>query len=300
MTILVSGSLAFDSIGEYPGRFANDILADQIHNLNVSFLMPTLRREYGGCAGNIAYNLAQLGSPVMLAAALGADGDAYLARLQQMGVDTRCVLVERSVNTAMVFIITDQDNNQISAFHPGALAFGHHVKLPSDVKLDLGLVGPDGRDAMLTRARQLHDAKVPFIFDPGQGMPMFDGPALRGLIDLASWVTVNDYEAKMLSERTGWSMAEISKLAPIRGVVETLGADGCEVWVRGAKTAIAGLKATAVVDPTGCGDAFRAGLLHGLSIGWSLEDAARLGNQLGAHKVAHRGGQSHTVARMPG
>jgi adenosine kinase len=297
MTILVSGSLAFDLIFNYPGRFARDILPDQLHILNVSFFVPSMRRDYGGCAGNIAYNLSQLGSKVVVAGALGADGKDYLARLQQLGVDTQCTLLEESANTALALIVTDADNNQISAFHPGAMEQAHRIELPKGLKLTLGLVGPDSGQAMLARARQLHDAKVPFVFDPGQAMPLFDGEALRGFIDQATWLALNDYEAKVLSERTGLSIQQIAMQDNIQGVIVTLGAEGCEVWVKGSKTRIDGLKVTEALDPTGCGDAFRAGMLHGLSIGWSLPDAALLGNRMGALKVAHLGGQSHAVNR---
>ncbi len=296
MSILVSGSLAFDSISTFPGKFSEQILPTQLHILNVSFLIPTLRREFGGCAGNIAYGLAQLGARPIVAAAVGDDGHDYVARLKSLGVDASIVLVDPQSRTAQAFIITDQDNNQITAFHPGAMEQSHRIALPNHgADLTLGIVGPDGREAMITRARQLHDAKVPFVFDPGQGLPMFDGEALKHFISQATWIAVNDYEGKMLCDRVGLSLEALSKQPHIQGVVMTLGAQGCEVWQQGQCTTIAGIKVPAIVDPTGCGDAFRAGLLYGIDKGWTLARACALGNQLGAIKIGHRGGQSHTL-----
>lgn len=296
MTILVSGSLAFDSISTFPGRFAEQILPEQLHILNVSFLIPTLRREFGGCAGNIAYTLAQLGEKPVVTAAVGDDGIDYVARLQSFGVDVSQVLIDRDSRTAQAFIITDRDNNQITAFHPGAMEQSHRIALPTTgSRLTVGIVGPDGREAMLTRAQQLHDAHVPFVFDPGQGLPMFDGDALRRFIALATWIAVNDYEGKMLCDRVGLTLSELSAMPHVRGVVMTLGAQGCEIWQQGERLTLAGHVAKAVVDPTGCGDAFRAGLLFGLHCAWPLERSCALGNQLGALKIAHRGGQSHVV-----
>ncbi len=297
MSILVSGSLAFDAISTFEGRFAEQILPQQLHILNVSFLVPTLRREFGGCAGNIAYSLAQLGANPVITAAVGEDGREYVARLQGLAVDTTNILIDSASHTAQAFIITDRDNNQITAFHPGAMQESHRIALPRSADLKVGIVGPDGREAMLTRARQLCDAKIPFVFDPGQGLPMFDGDALRGFVAQATWVAVNDYEGKMLCDRLGLSLEKLSELPQLRGIVMTLGEHGCEVWQQGKRTVIAGVAAKAVVDPTGCGDAFRAGLLYGIERGWPLARSCALGNQLGAIKIAHRGGQSHRLDR---
>nr|HET7857780.1 carbohydrate kinase family protein [Caldimonas sp.] len=296
MAALVCGSLAYDSIANFGGRFAEQILPNQLHVLNVSFLVPTLRREFGGCAGNIAYNLAALGGEPVVVAALGLDGDDYRARLESWGATTEHVRTVAESYTAQAFIITDQDNNQITAFHPGAMQWAHETAVPPDAALKIGIVAPDGRTAMLEHAAQLAAAKIPFIFDPGQGLPMFDGEELRAFVDRASWVAVNDYEAQMLVERTGRSIEEMSR-SHLRGVVVTLGAQGCELWQQGARTAIPGVVATEIVDPTGCGDAFRAALLYGLERGWSLADCARLGNRLGALKIASRGGQNHVLDR---
>jgi len=296
MPALVCGSLAFDSIATFPGRFADQILANQLHVLNVSFLVPTLRREFGGCAGNIAYNLAALGGQPVVLAAVGSDGDEYLARLRSWGSTTEHVRPVADSLTAQAFIITDLDNNQITAFHPGAMQAAHETAVPARNDLRLAIIAPDGRTAMLEHAQQLAAAKIPFIFDPGQGLPMFDGAELSAFVERASWVAVNDYEAQMLADRTGRSLEAMSR-SHLRGIVVTLGAHGCELWEQGVKTTIPGVAATEVVDPTGCGDAFRAAMLYGLEKGWPLADCARLGNRLGALKIASRGGQNHVLDR---
>ena len=293
-SILVSGSLAFDAISTFPGRFADQILPDKLHILNVSFLVPTLRRDWGGCAGNIAYNLAHLGGSAVVAAAVGVDGGEYVERLRSMKIDVGSVLVDPDSHTAQAYIITDRDNNQISAFHPGAMAQAHRVAWPGR-PLALGILGPDGREAMIVRARQFKDAGVPFIFDPGQGLPMFDGAELRRFMDQATWVAVNDYEAQMLSERVGATVADLSRMPNLRGIVVTLGAEGCEVWEGGQRSLVTPVPAREVVDPTGCGDAFRAGLLYGLEKGWPLARCCAVGNRLGSLKIAHRGGQNHVI-----
>ncbi|MEZ5645790.1 MAG: carbohydrate kinase family protein [Burkholderiaceae bacterium] len=291
MTILVCGSLAFDTIMGFEGRFAEQILPSQLHILNVSFLVPGLRREFGGCAGNIAYGLRQLGSAVAPLAMVGTDAQDYLDRLQGMGVDTAHIGVTSESYTAQAMIMTDRDNNQITAFHPGAMSLAHENPVPAGQDIGLAIISPDGRDAMLSHARQLSEAGIPFVFDPGQGLPMFNGEELRQFIELASWVTVNDYEGQMLCERTGLSLEAIA--ARVRGLVVTLGEQGCDVWEQGQQVRLSGVKASEVVDPTGCGDAFRAALLHGLSKGWSLREGAELGNRIGAAKIASRGGQNY-------
>ena len=291
MSILVCGSLAFDTIMTFEGRFAEQILPSQLHILNVSFLVPGLRREYGGCAGNIAYGLRQLGAQAVPLAMLGNDGQDYLARLQVLGVDTQHVGSSTDCYTAQAMIMTDRDNNQITAFHPGAMSQAHDNPVPARADITLGIISPDGREAMLSHARQLHAAGVPFVFDPGQGLPMFNGEELLQFVELATWVAVNDYEARMLSDRTGLSLGDLA--ARVQGLIVTLGAQGCEIWEGGQKTTVPGLPATDVVDPTGCGDAFRAALLHGLEQGWALQRCAELGNRMGAAKIASRGGQNY-------
>ncbi len=291
MSILICGSLAFDTIMTFEGRFAEQILPSQLHILNVSFLVPGLRREYGGCAGNIAYGLRQLGSPAVPLAMIGNDAKDYLERMNSLGVDTRFVGTTANNYTAQAMIMTDRDNNQITAFHPGAMSQAHETPVPTDAGIRLAIVSPDGREAMLQHAQQLHEAGIPFVFDPGQGLPMFNGDDLRRFIELATWVTVNDYEGKMLSDRTGLGFDAIAQ--QVQGLIVTLGEHGCEVWEGGAKALVAPVKASEVVDPTGCGDAFRAALLHGLLQGWSLQRCAELGNRIGAAKIASRGGQNY-------
>ncbi len=290
---VICGSLAFDTIMGFPGRFAEQILPDQLHILNVSFLVPTLQREFGGCAGNIAYALKALGGVPLPMATLGSDGDDYLQRLNALDIDTTLVQRTPDALTAQAMIMTDRDNNQITAFHPGAMQQAHRNHLGDARDIGLGIIAPDGRDAMLQHAEELAAAKVPFVFDPGQGLPMFDGAELAHFIELASWITVNDYEAKLLSERTGFDCAELSRR--VRGLVVTLGAAGCDVWVDGAVTRVAAAVPSAVVDPTGCGDAWRGALLFGLAQDWPLLRCAALGNHIGARKIAQRGPQNYTV-----
>jgi adenosine kinase len=294
MSVLICGSLAFDTITTFPGRFAQQILPDQVHILNVSFLVPTLRKEFGGCAGNIAYSLQQLGGTPLVMATLGKDGDLYRNRLDQLGISLKHVLTVEDDYTAQAIIITDQDNNQITAFHPGAMGQAHHIEIKPDPSIKLAIVAPDGRDAMLQHAAQLQAAKIPFVFDPGQGLPMFDGEDLKRFVSQATWVAVNDYEAKLLADRTGSSLEELSR-SHLQGLIETLGAEGCNVYVQGVKTHVPGVKAEAVVDPTGCGDAFRGGLLFGLSQGWDLVKAVALANRIGAVKIAAAGPQNYTL-----
>ncbi|MES2942253.1 MAG: carbohydrate kinase family protein [Pseudomonadota bacterium] len=293
MSAVICGSLAFDTIMTFEGRFAEQILPDQLHILNVSFLVPALRREFGGCAGNIAYGLKQLGGGPLPMATVGSDGADYAARLKQLGISTEFVREVEHAYTAQAMIMTDRDNNQITAFHPGAMMQAHITEIAAREDIKLGIISPDGRDAMLQHAEQFKAANIPFVFDPGQGLPMFDGKELAHFVELATWVTVNDYEAKLLSDRTGQSCAELSRR--VQGLIVTLGAEGCEVWVEGEKTVVPAVKAVEVVDPTGCGDAFRAALLFGLEKGWSLLRCAELGNRVGAHKIAFRGGQNYTL-----
>jgi len=296
MSVLICGSLAFDTITNFPGRFAQQILPEQVHILNVSFLVPTLRREFGGCAGNIAYTLHLLGGQPLVMAAVGSDGADYLQRLDSWGLDTGLVRRASDTYTAQAIIITDEDNNQITAFHPGAMQQAHDTVLPAGrTDIELAIIAPDGREAMLTHAAQLAAAKIPFIFDPGQGLPMFDGADLRHFTEQATWVAVNDYEGRMLCERMGTTLDVLSRAPNLRGVIVTLGADGCDLWQNGHCTHVPGVAATAIVDPTGCGDAFRGALLHGLSNGWTLERCVKLGNEIGALKIAQRGGQNHQI-----
>lgn len=296
MPALICGSLAFDTIMSFPGRFAQQILPEQLHILNVSFLVPQLRREFGGCAGNIAYSLHQLGGVPLPMAMIGSDGRDYRQRFQNMGISTEFIIEQADSYTAQAMIMTDQDNNQITAFHPGAMSHAHQTRIEPRSEIKLGIISPDGRQAMIEHAQQLHAAGIPFIFDPGQGLPMFDGAELAQFVQMATWVTVNVYEGRMLSERMGVSMAEISKR--VEGLVVTLGGQGCEVWQGGHTTRVEPVRAERLTDPTGCGDAFRGALLFGLERGWSLARCCELGNRVGAHKIATPGCQNYTLDHL--
>ncbi len=295
MASLICGSLAFDTIMNFEGRFAEQILPEQLHILNVSFLVPSLRRDFGGCAGNIAYSLKLLGGDPLPMATLGVDGDDYRKRLDDLGIGCEFVRTIEDAYTAQAMIITDTDNNQINGFHPGAMeqAWRNRISARDDIRL--GIIAPDGRDAMVQHAAQFSEAGIPFIFDPGQQLPRFDGAELRDFVGKASWIAVNDYEGKMLSDRTGWDTAEISR--KVRGLIVTIGAQGSEVWIDGVKTHVPAVAAASVVDPTGCGDAYRGALLYGLERGWSLERCAMLGNRLGSIKIAQRGPQNYSIDR---
>lgn len=266
MATLICGSLAFDTIMSFEGRFAEQILPDQLHILNVSFLVPSLRRDFGGCAGNIAYAMRQLGGTPLPVATLGNDGSDYLARLRQLGVSTEFVRTIDDTYTAQAMIMTDRDNNQITAFHPGAMMQAHRTRIAAHDGVRLGIISPDGRDAMLQHAEQFRAAGIPFVFDPGQGLPMFNGDELAHFVELATWVTVNDYEGRMLCDRMGIELDELSRR--VQGLVVTLGGEGCDIWEAGVRTRVPPVQAASVVDPTGCGDAWRGALLHGLEQGY--------------------------------
>ena len=297
MATLICGSLAFDTIMSFEGRFAEQILPDQLHILNVSFLVPSLRRDFGGCAGNIAYAMRQLGGTPLPMATVGSDGADYLARLRQQGISTEFVREVEGTYTAQAMIMTDRDNNQITAFHPGAMNHAHLNTIDASLGAKIAIVAPDGRDAMLQHAAQLHAAGIPFVFDPGQGLPMFNGQELLTFVEQASWVAVNDYEAQMLCERTGLDLSALSH--KVQGLVVTLGAQGCQVWQQGQAVQVPLVAPKAVVDPTGCGDAWRGALLFGLLQGWDLPRCAALGNRMGALKVAAQGPQNYQLDFSP-
>ena len=297
MTALICGSLAFDTIMGFEGRFADQILPQQLHILNVSFLVPSLRRDFGGCAGNIAYSLNLLGGQAVPMATVGQDGVEYVQRLQNLGIATHCILEVPDSYTAQAMIMTDRDNNQITAFHPGAMNHAHLNTIDASLGAKIAIVAPDGRDAMLQHAAQLHAAGIPFVFDPGQGLPMFNGQELLTFVEQASWVAVNDYEAQMLCERTGLDLSALSH--KVQGLVVTLGAQGCQVWQQGQAVQVPPVAPKAVVDPTGCGDAWRGALLFGLLQGWDLPRCAALGNRMGALKVAAQGPQNYQLDFSP-
>jgi adenosine kinase len=294
--VMISGSVAYDTIMVFDGHFKDHILADQVHMLNVSFLASKLKREFGGCAANIAYSLKGLGGDPLVLAAVGRDGTDYLQRFRSLGIDTARVMLFEDLYTAQAFITTDLSDNQITAFHPGAMGRADDVSArASGEAVAWGIVAPNGKAAMLRHAREFAEQQIDFIFDPGQGLPMFDGQELRGLIGMASALTVNDYEARLLCERTGWTEREIA--SRVRALIVTRGAEGSVLFEGGNEHAIAPVPIAGAVDPTGCGDAYRAGLLHGLSLGWSWLDAARLGSVLGAIKIERPGAQNHALDR---
>lgn len=293
--VLISGSIAYDTIMVFEGHFKDHILPDRVHMLNVAFLAPRLKREFGGCAANIAYNLRMLGGDPVILASVGHDASDYVERIAAMGIDTTHVVRLDEHFTAQAFITTDLADNQIIAFHPGAMSHAHRVRATEALPAALGIVAPNGKEAMVQHARELRDARVPFVFDPGQGLPMFDGSELRDLIDSATAVTVNDYEARMLCERTGWSEAQIAER--VQALIVTLGGEGAMLWNGAGAEAIPPCRVSEAIDPTGCGDAFRGGLLYGVAQGWSWSRAARLGNVLGAVKIEHQGAQNHTLDR---
>jgi adenosine kinase len=292
---LVCGSLAFDTIMVFPDRFARHILPDQTHMLSVSFQIGEMRREFGGCAGNIAYNLSALGGEPVVMATLGADGTPYRERFHSLGIAQEGVKTLPQMFTAQAFIITDLDDNQITAFHPGAMNASHENRVGDVAGIVLGIVAPDGREGMRSHVEQFAQAKIPFVFDPGQGLPLFSGPELIAMIDAASFVAVNDYEGRLLAERTGLSLDAIAER--VDALIVTKGGAGARIHADGATLEIPAVPAAAVVDPTGCGDAFRAGLLYGIVQGWSWERTGRLASTLGSLKIASRGGQNHVISR---
>ncbi len=291
MTSLICGSLAFDTIMSFHGRFSEALLADQLHKINVAFLVPGIRREYGGCAGNIAYNLKLLGGDPLIMATLGQDGAPYLERLGRQGISTRCIRSVEDAYTAQAFITTDADNNQITAFHPGAMSSSHLNKVQDAGAAKLAIIAPDGRDGMIEHARDCARLGIPFIFDPGQGLPMFSGDELKEFIAMATYVAVNDYEAELLTERTGLTLQEIAER--VSALVVTRGEQGAEIFTADGKFDIPVVKVGAVVDPTGCGDAFRAGMLFGLTRGMDWMTIGRLSSLMGAIKIESQGGQNH-------
>jgi adenosine kinase len=296
MTILVCGSLAFDTIMVFPDQFKKHILAEQIHILNVSFMVPDMRREFGGTGGNIAYNLRLLGDEPYLMATAGHDFAPYAQRLEELGLSARHVRVLHDQFTAQAFITTDVDDNQITAFHPGAMSFSHLNRIADAAGVRLGIVAPDGKQGMVEHARDLARLGIAYVFDPGQGLPMFSGEELMDLLARARALTVNDYEARVVEQKTGRKVGEIA--AMIGAVVVTRGADGSIVHTREGATEVPAVKPRALVDPTGCGDAYRAGLLHGMARDWPWERSARLASVMGSIKITHRGGQNHRPSRQ--
>ena len=291
MNTLICGSLAFDNIMVFADRFKNHILPEQIHILNVAFLVPEMRREYGGCAGNIAYNLMLLGGSPLIMATVGDDAGPYLDRLDKLGLARDHVRHVPGSFTAQAFITTDLDDNQITAFHPGAMTFSHLNKVEHARAATLGIVAPDGREGMMQHARDFVAAGIPFVFDPGQGLPMFTGDELLDFMGLADYACFNDYEAKLLCDRTDRSLEQLA--GEVKALIVTRGGEGSQIYAAGQRHDIPCVDADQVLDPTGCGDAYRSGLLYGIANGFDWPTTGRLAAVMGAIKIAHRGGQSH-------
>lgn len=291
MTALICGSMAYDTVMVFEGRFREHILPDRIHMLNVSFLAPSMRRNFGGCAGNIAYNLKLLGGEGLIMATVGHDFTPYEAWLTERGIALTYVRKVPEEFTAQAFITTDLDDNQITAFHPGAMNHAHLNRVAAAPGVQLGIIAPDGRQGMLDHSEQFIAEGIPYLFDPGQGLPMFNGEELRAFVTGAAWVAVNDYEASMLSERTGWSAGEIA--ARVRAFIITRGGAGSWIYADGKRHEIPVAAAAQVADPTGCGDAYRAGLLYGVQRGLDWPTTGRVASLAGAIKIEHHGTQRH-------
>ncbi len=291
MSALICGSYAYDTIMVFHDQFKNHILPDKVHILNVSFLVPEMRREFGGCAGNIAFTLNMLGGDALPMATVGNDFAPYAAWMDKHGI-SRKYLKEVDSYTGQAFITTDMDDNQITAFHPGAMGFSHENKVADASEATIGIISPDGRDGMLQHAAQFAEQNVPFIFDPGQGLPMFNGEELSTFVELASWVTVNDYEGEMLAERTGKSLDDIAK--QVKALVVTRGGEGSDIYVDGKVINIPLAKISEANDPTGCGDAYRAGLLYGMMNDMDWETTGRIASLCGAIKIEQLGPQNHS------
>ena len=295
MKTLICGSMAYDTIMVFKDQFKKHILPEQIHILNVAFLVPEMRREYGGCAGNIAYNLQMLGGHPLIMATVGDDFAPYATRLENLGLNHSHIRHVPGNFTGQAFITTDLDDNQITAFHPGAMGHSHLNSVSMAQEITLGIVAPDGREGMIQHALEFSNLNIPFVFDPGQGMPMFSGAELLRFTEQAAYVAVNDYEAKLLQDKTGKTLNQIAER--VKALIVTLGADGSLIYANGKQIAIPTPKPKAIVDPTGCGDAYRAGLLHGIQQGWNWETTGRLASLMGSLKISSRGGQNHKHTR---
>ncbi len=292
MQTLICGSLAFDTIMVFPDKFKHHILPEKIHILNVAFLVPEMRREYGGTAGNIAYNLQLLNGSPLIMSTVGEDFGEYAVRLNNLGIDSTHIKTIAGSHTAQAFITTDLDDNQIIAFHPGAMNHSHSNSVKEAKDVGLAIIAPDGRDGMFQHARECHEAGIPFLFDPGQGLPMFSGEELMHFLEMADYMSVNDYEAQLIADKTGHSIESLA--LKVKALIVTLGSKGSTIHADGQRIHIPCVDAVAVVDPTGCGDAYRAGLLYGMARSWDWQTCGRLASVMGSLKIASRGGQNHT------
>jgi len=293
--ILICGSMAYDTIMVFPDKFKHHILPEKIHMLNVAFLVPELRREFGGTAGNIAYNLRLLNDDPVIMATVGDDFVPYQTWLEQHGIGNKHITQIPGHFTAQAYITTDMDDNQITAFHPGAMNQSHLNLVTQADNIGLAIIAPDGRAGMFQHARECYDAGIPFLFDPGQGLPMFDGEELLSFIEMADYVAVNDYEAQMMMEKTAMSLEQIA--AMVKALIITKGAQGSVIYAESKQFEIPAVKPDEVIDPTGCGDAYRAGLLFGMIRGWDWVTCGRLASVMGAIKISSRGGQNHHPTR---
>ncbi|MGR9051624.1 MAG: carbohydrate kinase family protein [Gammaproteobacteria bacterium] len=291
MNALICGSMAYDTIMVFHDKFRNHILPEKVHILNVSFLVPIMRREYGGCAGNIAYNLKLLGEDPLIMATVGHDFEPYAQWLSQCGLSSEYIRILDETYTGQAYITTDEEDNQITAFHPGAMNFSHLNDIPTDPSVCIGIVSPDGKQGMLKHATQLAEQSIPFIFDPGQGMPMFSGEELLSLLDQATWLVVNDYESELMQERTGLSLEQLAER--VEALIVTLGGNGSKIYTDAECIDIPPATVDKVLDPTGCGDAYRAGLLYGLINELSWPVIGRIASLMGAIKIEHHGTQNH-------
>ena len=293
---LICGSIAYDNIMVFPDHFKNHILPEKIHILNVAFLVPEMRREFGGCAGNIAYSLKMLGDEPVIMATVGDDYAPYAARFQKLNLTQNHVRHIPDTFTAQAFITTDIADNQITAFHPGAMSVSHLNSVKDANNIQLGIVAPDGRDGMIQHAREFHESGIPFVFDPGQGLPMYDGKELMDLVNKADYIAVNDYEGQLLQDKTGFSLESLARKTN-KALVLTLGAQGSIIYAGSKKFEIPCVSPKRIIDPTGCGDAYRAGLLYGIAHSLDWQTTGQLSSLLGSIKITQRGGQNHHFTR---
>ncbi len=291
MTALICGSFAYDHIMVFPGRFKDHILPEKIHMLNVCFVVPDMKREFGGCAGNIAYNMKLLGADCLPMGAVGEDFASYGAWLKRQGIDDKHIKIIDNTFTAQCFITTDLDDNQITAFQLGALTHAHENTVSAAEHIRIGIVAPDGKDGMLEHAEQFARQGTPFIFDPGQNVTVLNKAELISSFEHATWVTFNDYEWQLVESKTGLTTERLLEM--IDALIVTRGAQGSTIYSKGKQIEIPAAKAKQVVDPTGCGDAYRAGLLYGLMNDMDWETTGRVAALMGALKIEVQGTQNH-------